>query len=115
MTATAFIIDRSGRRRLAMPGEILQDGERLSVSLAAMDSAPATPASPQDAAEAAYQQMKAGMHYLPPVPAGAALGPAEADAIAADAIARSRGGSVGEEARGAYAASCAILHTAGSR
>lgn len=111
---TVFAIDRHGRRRPLGPNDMLEDGERLSVSLTAMDSA-APQASPQAAAEAAYARMKAEMHYLPPTPAGAALSAAEADRIAADAIARQRGGQVSEISRGAYAASCAILHTAGSR
>jgi hypothetical protein len=111
---TVFAIDRHGRRRPLGPNDMLEDGERLSVSLTAMDSA-APQASPQAAAEAAYARMKAEMHYLPPTPAGAALSAAEADRIAADAVARSRGGQVGEEAKGAYLAMKHLMNTAGGR
>lgn len=78
------MIDRHGRRRLAMPGEVLADGERLTVSLVAMDSAPATPASPQ------------------------AITDAEANRIAAESIARQRGGRLTDMQIGAAAAAAAL-------
>lgn len=56
-----YAIDRAGNRRRLRPGEILRDGERIRVPIHAMDSAPRP------------------------------MSRAEADQIAAQAIARQRG------------------------
>jgi hypothetical protein len=59
---TVFAIDRAGRRRLVGPNEVLADGERLTVQMVAMDSAPPEPPS-QQMRDAAYQQMVERLQY----------------------------------------------------
>ncbi len=55
-SSTVFATDRTGRRRVLGPGDVLADGESLRVGVLAMDSAPPEP-NPQALRDAAYSAM----------------------------------------------------------